>query len=141
MGNLYGTVASYTPQYLLADNENADRIAVSIEPGNGTLTRGQVLYRKSGVLYAPAAAAQVTAANDLVILDEEVDTTESETVAQAAGAFRAGHMLAGKVKIANGAALADITAAQALVLRQQGIVIDPFDDWTGALREADNTVE
>ena len=125
MAELYSTVGTSNPTYLLADPRGADKIAVSMEPGNGTVERGTVIYRKDTGFWAPAAAAQAVITNQLAVLDETVDTTgvaiSGGTVAEDARAFRAGHFIAGKVTLASDAA---ITAAVEVVLREQGIVFD-----------------
>lgn len=123
--SLYETIGTSNPSYLLADPQNADVIGIPMEPGNGTVARGTVVYRKSTGLWAPAAAAQAVITNQLAILDETVDTTgvatEDFTISEDARAFRAGHFVAGKVKLAADAALTD---AVIVVLRNQGIVFD-----------------
>lgn len=137
MENLFGTVGTIDPKYLLANSVNTECIAVSMEPGHGTVVSGTVLYRKTGVLYAPAAKANVTAANNLVVLRDDIDTDASSTVAAAAAAYRKGNFIAGKVLLADGSAV-DNTCD--VVLRAQGIVLNPMDDWSKADTEANNTV-
>ncbi len=137
MKNLYETPGKSTPEYLEAGNGKA--IAVSMEPGHGVVKHGTVLYRKSGsVLYAPAAAANITTDNYLAVLRDDVDTDASATVAEAAAAYISGEMLAKAVVLADGTTT--LTAAQALILRKQGIDLEPFDDLTTANESADNTV-
>lgn len=141
MANMYGKVASYEPSYLLSDPTGANLIAVSAEPGNGTVERGTVLYRKENGMYAPAAAGNATAGNDLVVLDETVDTDAEATIAETVRVYRAGRLISGKVVLAEGAA---VTPAIALVLRQQGIVLtamesaDTFDNTLPGEPEAAN---
>ncbi len=128
MSNLYSIIDEYNPQYLLADGEGAELVAIPCEPGNGTVKRGTIMYRKASGLYAPAAAAAAVDANYLVVLDETVDTTgrtiTSGTVAEDARAYRSGKLIRGKVTLANDAA---VTPAVELVLRKQGIVLSPMD--------------
>lgn len=140
MENLFGTIGTHEPSYLLAANFITDAIAISVEPGNGTVPSGAVMYRKSGVLYAPAAAANIAETNNLVVLRDDVDTTTSETVAVAAAAYREGKFIAGKVLVKNGDDYEPVTAAQAVILRKQNIEFSPMDDWSGDAVEADNTV-
>jgi len=141
MENLFGTVGTHEPSYLLASNFDTDAIAISVEPGNGTVPAGAVMYRKSGVLYAPAAAANIAETSNLVVLRDDVDTTTSETVAVAAAAYRKAKFIAGKVLVKNGAAYAAITDAQAVILRKQGLELSPMDDWSATSpTEADNQV-
>lgn len=125
--SMFETIGTNNPTYLLAKAEGADRVAVSLEPGNGVIPRGTVLYKKGSKMYAPAAAANAVITNDLVILDATVDTgsapASGETaVAEDAPAYRAGHFIESKVKLASDAA---ITEAIKIVLRAQGIVFDP----------------
>lgn len=137
MVNLYGTVDVNKPEYLEAGGGKA--VAVSMEPGHGIVKHGTVLYRKeSSVLYAPAAAANVIDGNSLAVLREDVDTDASATVAAAAAAYISGELLASAVVLSDGAT--NLTAAQAHVLRKQGIIISPFDDLTAEATIADNTV-
>lgn len=139
MSNLYGKIGDNVPTYLLAAKEGADRIAVAIEPGNGEVDRGTVIFRKNGAIWAPAASTDIVDNKELAVLDEDVDTDESETVAVAAGAFRGGHFLAGKLHDKTGTA---VTVAMGLVLRKQNIVIDPFLDTEAEEQTiADNVVE
>lgn len=122
--SMYGTIGKYDPEYLLADPNGCDKIAVPLEPGNGTIERGTVLYRKTSGMYAPAGASEAVSTNSLVVLDEKTDTNASMAVAEDTAAYRAGRLIAGKVTLAGGAA---VTAAVALALRQQGIVLDQMD--------------
>lgn len=140
MENLFGTIGTHAPSYLLASNYDADAISISVEPGNGTIPAGAVMYRKTGVLYAPAASANITDSNNLVVLRDDVDTTTSATVAVAAAAYRRAKFIAGKVLVKNGADYEAISAAHAIVLRKQGMELSPMDDWSGSAVIADNSV-
>ena len=123
--SLYEIIGRNNPTYLLSDPRGADVIAIPCEPGNGIVKRGTVMYPKAAGLWAPAAAGNVVASNQLVVLDETVDTTGVESgakiIAEDARAYRAGHFVRGKVTLANDAA---VTAAAEVVLRAQGIVFD-----------------
>lgn len=123
--SLYEIIGSNNPTYLLADPKDSDVISVPCEPGNGIVKRGTILYRKDTGLWAPAAAANAVATNQLAVLDETVDTTgvatASATIAEDARAYRAGHFIRGRVTLASDAA---VTAAAEVVLRAQGIVFD-----------------
>ena len=126
MSELYSTIGTRIYTNLLADPQGADVIAIPCKPGNGDVAAGTVMYREASGLYSPAAAAQVTAANQLVVLKEDVATgaaPEAGTTATAedAAAYRAGCFIDGVVKPAAGAAL---TAAHKAVLRGQNIVFD-----------------
>lgn len=140
MEKLFGILGSNEPSYLLASNYETDAVAISAEPGNGTVPAGAVMYRKSGGLYAPAAAANIDESNDLVVLRDSLDTETSATVASAAAAYRKANLIAGKVLVKNGSDYEPITAAQSVILRKQGLTLSPMDDWSGAAVEADNTV-
>lgn len=122
---LYGTIGTRSYDNLLADERNAQTIAINMEPGNGTVKRGTVVYRKESGFWAPAAAANAIITNQLAVLDETVDTAgivgEETTTAEVARAFRSGTFITGKVTLASDAA---VTAAVYVVLREQGIVFD-----------------
>lgn len=122
--SMYEIIGKNNPEYLLADPEGCDLIAIPCEPKNGTIKRGTVVYRKDSGMYAPAAAANVIADNQLAVLDETVDTDANETVAEDARAFRGGRLIYGKVFLSGDVAL---TAANLAVLRGEGIVFDQMD--------------
>jgi hypothetical protein len=122
---MYRTIGQNSPDYLLADPQGADVIAIPMEPNNGTVKRGTVVYRKSNGMYAPAASANVASTNYLAVLDEEVNTNANLVVAEDARAYRAGRLIAGKVKLASDA---DLTAAHIAVLRLQGLVLNQMTD-------------
>lgn len=123
--NLYDTIGERKYDNLLADERNAETIAINMEPGSGIVKRGTVVYRKATGFWAPAAAANAVITNQLAVMDETVDTTgiagEGTTTAEVARAFRSGTFITGKVTLAADAA---VTAAVAVVLRTQGIVFD-----------------
>ena len=126
MSEMYSTIGSRAYSNLLADPQGADLISIPCEPGNGDVTAGTVMYRKSSGLYAPAATAQVTASNQLVVLKEDVATgaapgSGETATAEDAAAYRAGCFVDGAVKLAAGAA---VTAAHKVILRGQNIVFD-----------------
>jgi len=107
-----------------ADPRGAEIIGVPMEAGNGTIARGTVIYRKASGLWAPAAAANVIAANELAIINEECDTTgdaasETVTVGPDAAAYRAGRFWDGCVKLTEDG---EVTDAMKVILRTQGIV-------------------
>ncbi len=122
--SMYEVIGKNNPEYLLADPQGADVIAIPCEPGNGTVKRGTVMYRKASGMYAPAAGANVTAENLLAVLDESVDTDANMAVAEDARAYRGGRLIYGRVTLANDAAL---SAANIAVLRGQGVVFDQMD--------------
>lgn len=133
--SLYEVIGTNNPEYLLADPNGADLIAIPCKPGNGKIDRGTVMYRGADGMWLPASAAEAVDTNMLAVLDESVDTTASATVAEDARAFRAGRLIAGKVTLKDGA---ELTAAVQLALRKQGIVFDQmvgtgtFTNGTGA---------
>ncbi len=138
MSEMYSTIGSRAYSNLLADPQGADLISIPCEPGNGDVAAGTVMYRKSSGLYAPAATAQVTASNQLVVLKEDVATgaapgSGNTATAEDAAAYRAGCFVDGAVKLAAGAA---VTAAHKVILRGQNIVFD-VKETTGTF---DNTV-
>lgn len=119
--SLYSVVGKNDPEFLLADPNGADIIAVPCKPANGVIARGTVMYRGADGMYLPASSAEAVDTNDLVVLDETVDTTVSSTIAEDARAFRSGRLIAGKVTLKDSEPL---TAAIQLTLRKQGIVFD-----------------
>lgn len=126
MSEMYSTIGSRAYSNLLADPQGADLISIPCEPGNGDVAAGTVMYRKSSGLYAPAATAQITASNQLVVLKEDVATgaapgSGETATAEDAAAYRAGCFVDGAVKLAAGAA---VTAAHKVILRGQNIVFD-----------------
>lgn len=133
--SMYEVIGTNNPEYLLADPNGADLIAIPCKPGNGKINRGTVMYRGADGMWLPASAAEAVDTNMLAVLDESVDTTASATVAEDARAFRAGRLIAGKVTLKGGA---ELTAAVQLALRKQGIVFDQmvgtgtFTNGTGA---------
>jgi len=118
---MYTTIGKWEPSYLLSDPQGAQVISIPCAPGNGVIQRGQIMKRGDNGMYAPAAAADITNANFLVVVDEVVDTTADENIAADARAYRAGRLIAGKVTLKDGA---ELTAAVQLALRKQGIVFD-----------------
>lgn len=133
--SLYEVIGTNNPEYLLADPNGADLIAIPCKPGNGKINRGTVMYRGTDGMWMPASAAEAVDSNMLAVLDESVDTTASATIAEDARAFRAGRLIAGKVTLKDGA---EMSAAVQLALRKQGIVFDQmvgtgtFTNGTGA---------
>lgn len=119
--SMYEVIGTNNPEYLLADPNGADLIAIPCKPGNGKITRGTIMYRGSDGMYLPATAAEAVDTNDLVVLDENVDTDANASIAEDARAYRAGRLIAGKVTLKDGA---ELTAAVQLALRKQGIVFD-----------------
>lgn len=138
MSELYEVIGTRNYDQLLADPQGADVIAIPCKPGNGTVKRGTVMYREASGLYSPAASAQIVSTNQLVVLNEDVDTgsapASGETaVAKDAAAYRAGRFVSGRVKLAADAALTD---AHKVILRLQNIVFDQMESTT----TFDNTV-
>jgi len=136
MVNLYENLGKSTDSPLETAGMPFDTASVSMEPGHGTVKRGTVLYRKAGVLFAPAAAENILITNELAVLREDVNTDESATVAALADVITAGSLLAGRVVLADGETT--LNSAQALILREQGIALKPFDDLNAAAVVADN---
>lgn len=123
--SLYEVIGKNEPEYLLADPQGADLIAIPCTPGKGTVNRGTVMYRDAASgMWSPASAAEAVDTNELAVLDETVDTSASATIAEDARAYRAGRLIRGKVTLSESA---EVTAAIALVLRKQGIVLDPME--------------
>lgn len=131
MSELYSKIGEKAYSKLLADPQGADVFAITCEPGNGTIPRGTLVYRKSSGLWAPAASANVTTNNMLAVLNETVDTGDAVApgaVAEDAAAYRAGRFVDGCVKLASNGSL---SAAHKVVLRLQNIVFSPDDAAAG----------
>lgn len=128
MSNLYGVIGQNTPESLLAQPQ-ADVIAIAMEPGNGEIKRGTLVYRKATGLWAAAATANVANTSYMAVLNETVDTGDSVddgTVAETAAAYRTGTFIHGKVKYYNtsGSRYDVPTAAMEVTLARQGIFFD-----------------
>ena len=137
MENLYGVLGTKGTQELLAGGGD-NPVGISMEPGNGIVPAGALIYRKSGGLFAPAQAAQLDGSKELLVLRDEIDTTTNAGIAAAAAAYEGGVFLAGKVLLFDGSTTYEaVSGTYALVLRQQGITFRPFDDW----REDDVTAD
>lgn len=119
--SMYEVIGTNNPEYLLADPNGAELIAIPCKPGNGVIARGTVMYRGADGMYLPATEGEAIDTNSLVVLDESVDTSANATIAEDARAYRSGRLIAGKVTLKDSAPL---TAAVQLVLRKQGIVFD-----------------
>lgn len=129
MSNLYGIIGQSTPEHLLADPLNARPITIPVEPGNGTVPRGAVVYRKASGLWAPAATANITTGEMLSVLNEEIESGEAPTsgataVAENAAAYQTGRFIDGKVLYLNGSAYEAVTAAHKTALAKQNIFFD-----------------
>lgn len=118
---MYKTIGKWDPSYLLSDPNGAQVISIPCAPGNGVIQRGQIMKRGDNGMYAPAAAADITGTNHLVVLDDVVDTAADANVAADGRAYRAGRFIESKLLLSGGETL---TAAHKLVLRQQGILTD-----------------
>lgn len=126
MSELYGVIGTMNYKNLLADPQGTDVISIPCKPGNGALAMGTLMYREASGLWSPAAAGSVTAANQLAVLKEDVETgaapgSGETATAEDAAAYRAGCFIDGSVTLAAGAALTDANKA---VLRGQNIVFD-----------------
>lgn len=124
---MYNVIGTSQENYLLADPQGADQIAVPVEPGQGELKRGMLLYRKSTGLYAIAGTSQISTSYYLVVCNENIDTgdnVEQGAVAEDIAVYRAGRFIDGKVTYDNSGTATKVTAAHKVVLRMQGIVFD-----------------
>lgn len=127
MSDLYNVVGTSANKQLLADPQGADVVAVPVEPGNGDIKRGTILYRKATGLWAPAASGNILTTNMLVVLNEDIASGDSVgvgAVAEDAAAYRAGRFISGKVTLASDGTVTD---AHKVVLRKQGIVFDQME--------------
>lgn len=135
---IYDTIGIKAEANLLADPRGADKIAVNLEPGNGALKAGTILYRKSSGLYAPATTSQLSTSYYLAVLGEDADTgLAGSAISEDAVAFRAGRFIDGAVITAAGD---ELTAAYKLALRLEGIVLTPDAATTLTVDNATYTV-
>lgn len=111
-----------TYKYLLEDPQGCDVISISVKPAGKIIPAGTVMYRNASGMFEAAAASNITAANYLVVLAEDCDTTKSTTIANDAAAYRAARLVRTSVKVGEAAP----TAAQEVVLRNQGLVLCPM---------------
>lgn len=119
--DMYEVIGTSTPENLLEDPRGAEKIAVALQPGNGVLKAGCLLYRLSSGLYAPATTSQLSTSYDLVVLADDVNTgADGALIAEDASAYRSGRFIDGKVFFKAGSTM---TAAYKLVLRLMGIVM------------------
>ncbi|MBR3741133.1 MAG: hypothetical protein IKN04_11890 [Clostridia bacterium] len=127
MSNLYNVIGTNTPEHLLADPLNGHPIAVPLEPGNGEIKRGMLLYRKASGLWAPAGTSQISTSYALAVMNENIDTgttIDGDTVAENAAAYQTGRFIDGKVLYDNSGTPTKVTAAHKVVLGLQGIFFD-----------------
>ena len=131
MASIYGTIGTSTPEHLLADPIGARPIAIPMEPGNGEIARGTLVYRKSSGLWAVAATANVVDTNLFAVMNETVDTGSAPAsgvtaVAENAAAYETGRFISGKVLYYNtsGTKYDKPTAAMEAILADKGIFFD-----------------
>lgn len=122
--SLFDTIGTKTYANLLADPEGANKIAVPVQPGQGKLLPGCLLYR-NGNMWLKATTSQISTSYALAVLADEVDTDANLLIAEDAAAYIAGKFIRGKVFLAAGDT---ITAAYELVLRLEGITLEPMDN-------------
>ena len=139
MSNLYNVIGTKQPEHLLADPLNGHPIAVPMEPGNGTVKRGMVIYRKASGFWAPAGSAAITTGNLLAVLNEEIDT-ETGTVAENAAAYQTGRFIDGKVMYDNSGTPTVVTAAHKVALAKQGIFFDQSVESAGEFDNGGYTI-
>ena len=120
MSTLFQTIGKYDPEYLLADPNGCQKIAIPCEPGNGVIARGTVMYRKESGMFAPATSSEATDTAYLVVLDEDVDTSANAGVAEDAAAYERGILFADKVTLKDSEAVTDKIE---VILRKQGITL------------------
>ena len=119
--SLYEKIGEKGYESLLYDPKGANKVALPLEPGNGEIERGQIVYRKSSGMWAPASTSELTTNYSLAVLDENVNTNANLGVAEDADAYLAGNFIRGKVTVTSNGT---ITAAHELVLRMQGIYLN-----------------
>ena len=63
--SMYEVIGANNPEYLLADPNGADLIAIPCKPGNGKINRGTVMYRGQDGMWLPATATEAVDTNSL----------------------------------------------------------------------------
>lgn len=121
MSALYNVVGTAVPESLLSDPNGAMKIAVGLTPNKGVVKRGSILY-KNGATWEFATAANLDGTKQVAILNTEVDTAANTTIAEDADAYVAGRFVGAKLLVSGGT----LTEAIKLVLRNQGIIVDPI---------------
>ena len=130
MANLFKVIATKEMKNFLADLTGAVKEGVSLTPDQGKLKMGQLLYRdKTSGMYTPATSAQMDGSYSLAVLGEDVDTTgtqgEGGMVAEDGVAWTRACFCENVVFLKNGSSTAELSDADKLVLRQQGITFKP----------------
>ena len=119
--SMYETIGNKVYSTLLADPQDAHKIAIPCEPGKGLLKAGLLMVRGDNGLWAPAET-NVNGNNIYVVLAEDVDTTglagDGITIAEDAAAFTTGRFKRGAVKLSGDKA---ISASSELNLARLGI--------------------
>ena len=110
-----------------------------MEPGNGTVKRGMVVYRKASGFWAPAGNSQITTGYMLAVLNEEINTGTG-TLAENAAAYQTGRFIDGKVFYDNSGTPTKVTAAQKVALAKQGIFFDQSVESAGEFDNGGYTI-
>lgn len=139
MANMYGIIGQSMPEHLLHDPMNGHPIAVPMEPGNGTVPRGAVVYRKASGFWAPAASDQITTGYMLAVLNEEIDTGNG-SVAENAAAYQTGRFIDGKVKYNNSGVYTAVTAAHKVAMAKQGMFVGQSMESAGEFDNGSYTI-
>lgn len=140
MSKLFDTIGTSVYDQILAKVE-ADPIAVNLLPGQGVMKRGTVLYKNASGFYLPAASAQITDSNDLVVLNETVDTgSDATAVAEVAAAYREGTFISGKIMYDNSGTPTAVTEAHKVVLRLFGIKFNQSVESSGTFENGPATI-
>ena len=127
MAKLYDVIGTQNYTNLLSDPQGADLIAIPVEPAQGQLKAGMLMYRATSGLYKKATTSQISTSYFLVVLKEDIDTGSSVTpgaAAEDAAAYRAGRFVDGVVTYDNSGTATKVTAAHKVVLKLQGIMLD-----------------
>ena len=127
---LYGdNYAKYEPNSIFASGAGARAIAIAVAAGEGSLKRGSILVRDTDNTYKFAATADVVATNNLVILDEDLETGSDNTqMATVSRGWSSGVFMSGKLILKSNGAL---TAANMAALSNMGIKLKAYEKPNG----------
>ncbi len=113
-----GTSADYS---LLAGTGTETTIGVALTPGKGVVKRGTIIQRGEDGLYAPAKTGEMANGECAVLISDNDTGNEASGVAGSAAAYKTGRFIASALILAEEG---ELTAADLLELRRQGIVTD-----------------
>lgn len=118
--DLYAVIGTSQDYSLLAGTGDEKTIGVALKPGSGVIKRGTVIQKGEDGLYVPAKTGEMANGECAVLISENDTGAEASGVAGSATAYKTGRFLSSVLKLASG----DLSAADLLELRRQGITVD-----------------